>query len=122
MLRDTAASKVTAAHLSRQALLHIRQLFPVTEDEDVAVTQDEDVRGKPWPRRLVLAGPGCAWWRGGGQSVVISVMAGRALGSSTMDLRSAHSGTRGWGAMVVSAPGRPRAGAGVGGSGASPQS
>src|SRR5260370_21855783 len=90
------------------------RVFPVTEDEDVAVTQDEDVRGKPWPRRLVLAGPWCAWWRGGGQSVVISVMAARALGSSTMDLGAAHAATRAWGAMLLTARGRPRAASWVG--------
>ena len=32
MLPETAASKVTAAHLSRTALLYVRQLSPAVED------------------------------------------------------------------------------------------
>ena len=84
-------------------------VFPVTEDEDVAVAEDEDVRAWCGPAGWVLAGPWCAWWRGGGQSVVISVMAARALVSSTMDLRPAQAATRAWVAMLLTARGRPRA-------------
>jgi hypothetical protein len=85
------------------------RVFPVIQDEDVAVTEDEDVRATPRPRRLVLAGPWCACWRGGGQSVVISVTAARALVSSTMDLRPAQAATRAWVAMLLTARGSPRA-------------
>jgi len=48
-------------------------VFPVTEDEDVAVIDGEDGRAQFGPASWVLAGPWYAWWRGGGQSVVISV-------------------------------------------------
>ena len=54
-------------------------------------------------------GPWCAWWRGGGQSVVISVTAARALCSSTMFLRAAQAATRAWVARLLTARGRPRA-------------
>jgi hypothetical protein len=78
-------------------------LFPVTEDEDVAVFDGEDVRAWLGPAGWVLAGPWCACWRGGGQSVVISVMAARALCSSTMFLRLAQAATRAWVAMLLTA-------------------
>ena len=47
MLPDTAASKVTAAHLSRQALLYIRQssLKQVIHNTESAIRQ-YDLRGK----------------------------------------------------------------------------
>jgi DNA invertase Pin-like site-specific DNA recombinase len=47
MLPDTAASKVTAAHLSRQALLYIRQssLKQVLHNTESAIRQ-YDLRGK----------------------------------------------------------------------------
>src|SRR6266700_4217580 len=85
------------------------RLFPVTEDEDVAVIDCEDVRAWFGPAGWVLAGPWCACWRGGGQSVVISVTAARALCSSTMFLRLAQAATRAWVAMLLTARGRPRA-------------
>ena len=86
-----------------------QHLFPVTEDEDVAVIDGEDGRAQFGPASWVLAGPWCAWWRGGGQSVVISVMAARALCSSTMFLRAAQAATRAWVARLLTARGRPRA-------------
>ena len=84
-------------------------LFPVAQDEDVAVIDGEDVRACSGPAGWVLAGPWCACWRGGGQSVVISVMAARALCWSTMDLRAAIAATRAWVARLLTARGRPRA-------------
>ena len=47
MLTDTAASKVTAAHLSRQALLYVRQssLKQVIHNTESAVRQ-YDLRGR----------------------------------------------------------------------------
>ena len=47
MLADTASSKVTAAHLSRQALLYVRQssLKQVLQNTESAVRQ-YDLRGK----------------------------------------------------------------------------
>ncbi len=84
-------------------------VFPVTEDEDVEVIDGEDVRAWFGPAGWVLAGPWCACWRGGGQSVVISVIAARAPFSSTMDLRFAQAATRAWVAMLLTARGRPRA-------------
>jgi len=47
MLPDTAASKVTAAHLSRRALLYIRQssLKQVLRNTESAIRQ-YDLRGK----------------------------------------------------------------------------
>jgi hypothetical protein len=47
MLPDTAASKVTAAHLSRRALLYIRQssLKQVIRNTESAIRQ-YDLRGK----------------------------------------------------------------------------
>src|SRR5712664_2751812 len=47
MLPDTAASKVTAAHLSRRALLHVRQssLKQVIHNTESAIRQ-YDLRGK----------------------------------------------------------------------------
>ena len=82
---------------------------PVIQDEDVAVIGGEDGWVRAGPAGWVLAGPWCAWWRGGGQSVVTSVMAVRALCSSTMDLRPAQAATRAWVAMLLTARGRPRA-------------
>ena len=93
----------------RQPQAQPAQLFPVTEDEDVAVIDGEDGRAQFGPASWVLAGPWCAWWRGGGQSVVISVMAARALCSSTMFLRAAQAATRAWVARLLTARGRPRA-------------
>ena len=61
------------------------------------------------PAGWVLAGPWCACWRGGGQSVVTSVTAARALCSSTMFLRPAMAATRAWVARLLTARGRPRA-------------
>ena len=87
------------------------QLFPVTEDEDVAVIEGEDVGQGDGPAGWVLAGPWCAWWRGGGQSVVSSVTAARALCSSTMDLRAAQAATRAWVARFLT--GRWKAAGGV---------
>ena len=93
-----------AAHQDTTGLV-----FPVIQDEDVGVIDDEDVWAKNGPAGWVLAGPWCAWWRGGGQSVVTSVTAARALCSSTMDLRPAMAATRAWVAMLFTARGRPRA-------------
>ena len=84
-------------------------VFPVTEDADVAVVDGEGVRAWFGPAGWVLAGPWCACWRGGGQSVVISVTAARALCSSTMFLRPAQAATRAWVARLLTARGRPRA-------------
>jgi len=86
-----------------------RHLFPVTQDEDVAVVAGEDLRADGGPAGWVLAGPWCACWRGGGQSVVTSVTAARALCSSTMDLRPAQAAIRAWVARLLTARGRPRA-------------
>ncbi len=74
----------------------IEQLWcsPVAQDDDVAVIGDEDVGAVDGPAGWVLAGPWCACWRGGGQSVVTSVTAARALCSSTMFLRPAMAATR----------------------------
>src|SRR5258708_4898437 len=71
-------------------------VFPVAQDDDVAVIGVEDVGAAEGPVGWVLAGPWCAGWRGGGQSVVTSVTAARALCSSTMDLRPAMVATRAW--------------------------
>src|SRR6266705_3133838 len=84
-------------------------LFPVTQDDDVAVIDDEDVGEVDGPAGWVLAGPWCACWRGAGQSVVTSVTAARALCSSTMFLRPAMAATRAWVARLLTARGRPRA-------------
>src|SRR5215831_13109235 len=54
------------------------QVSPVAQDDDVAVIGDEDVGEVSGPAGWVLAGPWCACWRGGGQSVVTSVTAARA--------------------------------------------
>jgi hypothetical protein len=56
---------------------------PVIHDEDVAVTDVEDGRVMDRPRRLGAGGAVVCVVAGGGQSVVISVMAARALVSST---------------------------------------
>src|SRR5271166_3941774 len=53
----------------------VRGVLPVIQDEDVAVIAGEDGRACSGPAGWVLAGPWCACWRGGGQSVVISVTA-----------------------------------------------
>jgi integrase/recombinase XerD len=85
------------------------RVCPVTQDEDVAVADGEDVRACFGPAGWVLAGPWCACWRGGGQSAVISVTAARALCSSAMDLRPAMAAIRAWVARLLTARGRPRA-------------
>ena len=85
-------------------------LFPVAQDDDVAVIAGDDVGGSRRPRRLVLAGPWCAWWRGGGQSVVISVTAARALCSSTMFLCAGPGGDQGLGGEVVDGAGQAAGG------------
>ena len=85
------------------------EVFPVAQDDDVAVIDDEDVGAGDGPAGWVLAGPWCACWRGGGQSVVTSVTAARALCSSTMFLRPAMAATRAWVARLLTARGRPRA-------------
>ena len=95
--------------MSPEDMYQVVAVFPVTEDEDVAVIDGEDGRAQFGPASWVLAGPWCAWWRGGGQSVVISVMAARALCSSTMFLRAAQAATRAWVARLLTARGRPRA-------------
>src|SRR5262249_53467570 len=64
-------------------------LCPVTLDEDVGVIDGEDVAAEEGPAGGCRAGPLCACWRGDGQSDVTSVMAIRALASSTIALRSA---------------------------------
>ena len=82
-------------------------LFPVAQDDDVAVIGGEDVGTADGPAGGVLAGPWCACWRGGGQSVVTSVTAARALCSSTMDLRPAMAAMRAGVAALLRARGRP---------------
>jgi hypothetical protein len=92
-----------------EAHLVVAEVLPVTQDDDVAVIGDGDARAEDGPAGRVLAGPWCAWWRGGGQSVVTSVMAARALCSSTIGLRSAQAATGAWVARLLTARGRPRA-------------
>jgi integrase len=115
-LRDEAGQPVTVTgHQFRHTLgtrlinSGVPQLFPVTQDDDVAVIDDEDVGEVDGPAGWVLAGPWCACWRGAGQSVVTSVTAARALCSSTMFLRPAMAATRAWVARLLTARGRPRA-------------
>ena len=86
-----------------------KRVSPVAQDDDVAVIGDEDVGAVDGPAGWVLAGPWCACWRRGGQSVVTSVTAARALCSSTRFLRPAMAATRAWVARLLTARGRPRA-------------
>jgi hypothetical protein len=83
VLSDTASSKVTAAHLSRSALLYVRQssLKQVLHNTESAIRQ-YDLRGKAvslgwaadqitvidsWSPRCPSAGPGsCSAWNAPG--------------------------------------------------------
>jgi hypothetical protein len=70
MFTDTASSKVTAAHLSRAALLYVRQstLKQVINNTESAIRQ-YDLRGR-WSPRSPSAGPGSSWaWNAPGWPV-----------------------------------------------------
>src|SRR5260370_10301819 len=84
-------------------------VFPVAQDDDVAVIGVEDVGAAEGPVGWVLAGPGGGGWRGGGQSVVRSGTAARAGFSSGEELPPAIEARRGRGGRVVDAPARAAA-------------